>query len=326
MLQFIEGFERFPIGTSADRIGERYAITGNLNNSSFIQGRNGGYAFLFEGGQITKALPSSTSYIIGFALKNVSATTTTVTIVSCTQGGLTFNATTSSLSIYNNVTSTIIALPTLITGTWYYLELFANSGNLSLNINGLPTATLTGGGSGALSSFSFGGSGVAGQSVAFDDVYVLDLTGTNNNGFLGDVIVEGLRPVYPGSYSQWTPANANISNFESVANSSNGAFVYTNTIGTLDSYIMQNSELVQRGPIYGVNMGIEARNTDLTMHAISAFVKTGTTTNIGLTKDISSTNATWFDFLMETNPNTSSQWQSPELASSEFGVVLQPPI
>lgn len=72
-----------------------------------------------------------------------------------------------------------------------------------------------------------------------DDVLVLDSSGTSLNGFLGDVVMDTVRPTGPGTTTQSTPTGA-ASSWQAVADvAANGDTSYAaiNTVGNKDTYV-----------------------------------------------------------------------------------------
>lgn len=143
---------------------------------------------------------------------------------------------------------------TLATGTtimpldsWVYIEIKVKihdtAGTIDVHLNGAPEITATG-----LDTRNGGTSGVinwvmwqlawadGGSWVFFDDIYILDTTGTVNNDFLGDVKVSPLYPSGPGSNGGFTGVNSGGSNGTNrITTPDGGTPTYTSGSGTAAS-------------------------------------------------------------------------------------------
>jgi len=136
--------------------------------------------------------------------------------------------------------------------TWYYIEIkmtISNStsfGDVVLRVNGVTDIEL---GSGidtsynevALQGLTFGS--YVSQSIFWDDLYICDDQGTVNNTFLGECVVECLRPNGNGATSQWTGSDGNsVDNYLLVDDQplDDVDYIESDDVGYIDLFEHQN--------------------------------------------------------------------------------------
>jgi hypothetical protein len=207
--------------------------------------------------------------------------------------------------------------------TWYYLEVKVTIGNAGagayeVRLNGVDILSDT-------DADTMAGS-VAGvnqvqfhvrisNNTFYDDMYILDTSGSVNNDFLGDCRCETLYPNAVGSSSDFTPSEA-ADNYTLVADQGfdgDDTYVESTTPGDLDLYEFTNitaSEL-----IHGLQFTVIARKTDVTdfdiVLRLDGLGASGVTVN--------STDYASFSQMYETNPDTTLPWIDTEINGSEFG-------
>ena len=93
----------------------------------------------------------------------------------------------------------------------------------------------------------------------FDDLYVCDSTGSNNNDVLGNVRVRTLRPDGAGSYTELTPDSGDNYARVNEAVCDTGSYVEGTVSGQLDTYAYGP---VGGGEIAGVVISTDVENTD----------------------------------------------------------------
>lgn len=101
----------------------------------------------------------------------------------------------------------------LTVGTFNFIELKVTVsdtvGAVELRVNGVQVLALSGvdtrnGGNASINGLAIGGSVATNVTTYFDDLYVCDTTGTENNDFLGDVRIEPFFPSGPGTHNSFT--------------------------------------------------------------------------------------------------------------------------
>jgi hypothetical protein len=190
----------------------------------------------------------------------------------------------------------------LTVGSWNYIELKTTihdtTGIVVLKVNGVQVLNLTNvdtKDSSVTTTASLRlGAGVAGNlptvlSNAWDDVYIADATGTVNNDFIGDVIVEHLRPVSDDT-AQWLGSDANsVNNWDLVdeAGTFNGAdYVASSTVGQRDLYTSTSSTKPITAPVAGVVAVAVAMKTDAGTRTVKLDIKEGSGGTVRASADL----------------------------------------
>jgi len=165
-------------------------------------------------------------------------------------------------------------------------------------------------------------------NARFDDIWVWDGTGSLNNDFGGDAIIEEFHPNGAGNSTQWTPSAG--SNFDNVDDSGGsapddagaGGFNGSDTNGQKDLYAL--SDLVQiQGNILGVFL-----ETQMAMAASgSRQVKTkyrddGGSEADGATHSVAATVYDTFIDTFDQNPATATPWDVADINGGQFGVEV----
>ena len=127
--------------------------------------------------------------------------------------------------------------------TWHYIELkttIANSGTLEIRVDGnsvlSTTADMLNGTVDSIACVAFAGENAT--TAYWDDIYILDGTGTENNDFLGPCSIVRLDPSLDNSVD-FTPS-AGTTNYDKVADGSasddDTTYVESSTLGDCDKY------------------------------------------------------------------------------------------
>ena len=213
----------------------------------------------------------------------------------------------------------------LVTGAWYYLELKVKidnaAGEYELRINGSTVFSDTGidtqdTGIASVGSVTFYSTTI---KTYYDDIYVLDTTGSINNDFLGGVKVILLSPDGDTGDADFTPSSGG----DNYADVDEGVTVdddttYVSTLTDAQKDIYDYESIVGNPIIYGVQVGTEFRIDDANNFDLISIVKSGGTeyTNSAQT---ASANYTSTMYLVEVDPNTSALWTSANLNVAKFG-------
>ena len=127
--------------------------------------------------------------------------------------------------------------------TWHYIELkttIANSGTLEIRVDGTSilstTADMLNGTVDSIACVAFAGENAT--TAYWDDIYILDGTGTENNDFLGPCSIVRLDPSLDNSVD-FTPSTG-TTNYDKVADGSasddDTTYVESSTLGDCDKY------------------------------------------------------------------------------------------
>ncbi|QQS19749.1 hypothetical protein IPL85_05795 [Candidatus Saccharibacteria bacterium] len=232
------------------------------------------------------------------------------------------------------VSGTVLATGTtpLALNAWYFIEVQATiadaGGVVKVRLNGAGTdeVTYTGdtknaGTNTTIDMVAFVNSNST--TVFFDDVYILNSTGSTNNTFLGDVRVHVLTPNGNGTYSQLTGSDADqVNNYQLVDELPYSSADYTGsaTTGERDTYALANlpSGVTQ---VFGVQNNIIAAKSDATAASAKSALYTGGSLYYGATRVLSVSYLSYCD-MFETNPNTTVARAAADVDSLESGMEV----
>ena len=158
--------------------------------------------------------------------------------------------------------------------------------------------------------------GFGNGTAYFDDLYILDGSGTDDNDFWGDTQVDKVMPTDDGSSLQWTPSTGTIHYTlvdETPPDTSD--YVDSSGSGNLDTYIFVSPTSIV---VKGIQQNLWSGTT-----AGTAIIKSEITTSGSqfYSSDLS-INTTVKDMTVAwgTNPATNADWTESQINASEFGV------
>lgn len=157
----------------------------------------------------------------------------------------------------------------------------------------------------------------AGGNWLFDDCYVCDSSGSVNNDYLGDVLVNAYMPDSDGSHTDFTRSSG-TTNYELVdeTNPSSTDYLDGTTVGHKESIGVTVDDNGQS--IFGIMVNTFVYNPDAGLRKGRSFVKSGATTGNGTEVTLTPTMLRTFQVL-ETDPNDSAAWTPTKLNAAEFG-------
>lgn len=296
--------------------------------------------------QIQRLIPATTQITMGVAVR--------LTVDSSGSGG--FN-----LSLYGDsgVTQhlTLMSEPTTkaiqlrlgsMTGTvlqtsgsimtpnaWVYLEIqatIADAGGICVvRLNGAstPIINFTGdtknGGTATTTSMialgSFRSQNNSAETAVYDDLYILDNTGTINNTFLGDVRIASLQPNGVGTDTQLTPTGS-VTNWQNVDEIPYSTTDYngSSTVGLRDTYTLTDLP-GSVTTVHALQSNIIASKSDVTTASAKIPIRTGGNVYYGATNSLSTTYLTYSD-MHSINPNTTVAWTTGDVNGLEAGMEV----
>ena len=224
-------------------------------------------------------------------------------------------------------TSGVVLTP----NTWHYIELKAtihnSAGSYELRVDGVNVRDASGIDTQKQST------SLANQmqiwkfpynvAIRFDDMYMCNGLGSENNDFLGDIRVDSLFPDGAGASTDWTPsAGSNYDCVNEAAPNDDTDYVSETTAGDHDTYAFDNLP-TSGGDVMGVQTMAFARKDDAGTRDIKLMTRPSST-------DYESDIAlplldtwTYYMDMREQNPETTSPWTISEVNASEFGVKLE---
>lgn len=158
-------------------------------------------------------------------------------------------------------------------------------------------------------------------NVHWDDLYVLDSTGTGGTDFLGSRQIKLYSPDGDGDTNDWTPLSGN--NYENVDEAeSDGDTSYneTNTPNDVDLY--DYADATDLTTIDAIKISSDIR-VDMGSMDIKTLIKSDGTTSEGPAETITSNTFVNQYRISEEDPNTSAAWTQGGLNAAQFGVKAE---
>lgn len=224
----------------------------------------------------------------------------------------------------------------LVSGEWYYVECKATihgaNGSCEVRIDGISRVSLSNvntqsTGNPQATTVGLGARYGASSSPSFDvdDFYICDLSGAQNNNFLGPYFrVDAVRPNDNGNASQLLGSDANsVNNYllvdESAPNSDTD-YVESDVVGNKDLYAMFDLTHAPNA-IFGVQTNLFARKNDAGYRALQSVARSGGADYDGASTDLLSTYA-YYRALREVDPATGLPWTVSGFNAAQFGVKV----
>jgi hypothetical protein len=211
---------------------------------------------------------------------------------------------------------------------WNYVEariLVADSGGtFELRVNGTAVISFTGDtrNGGATANIDcvriYGRNGTTHD---YDDLYVLDNTGSENTTFLGDVAIECLRPNGNGNSSQWVGSDGNSTdNYQLVDDTTVNVsdYVQSSTSGHKDTYAYSDLTATT-GTIAAVQVVSYVAKTPGTALSVQQVARSGGTETAGAPRALGG----WVPItdVFEVKPG-SGAWTISDVNAAEFGIQV----
>lgn len=339
-LLWIDGFEAY--GTSVGSapspsgvIGRKYGSVASEGTMDIETGRVGGYGIELPVSACVMVTPSLTTVdtmIAGVGFKVPSAVQ--AYILSFWDGGtlgmnLRTQAGGSELQIYRGTTLVETSVGANIqTNTWMYVEMKVkcnnSTGTYDVKVNGTTVLTATGvdtqAGSNAYhDTCRLRGSGV---TCFYDDFYVCDSSGSDNNDFLGNVKVVAIFPDGDDT-TNWTTSTPSANHYENVDETTvddDTSYVEDDTTNTTDLY--DYAALPTLGTIMGLQINTDCRETDATSYDIKMPIESSGNQYDGSAETVGSVSWVTRRRIEGTNPDTSNAWTESEINAAKFGIKV----
>jgi len=346
MLRLLEGFDHYGdsgrTGTSLDtdlqRRHEGTRIIYGTPDGDLIAGRGGhGLGLRIQDADANNKIwltrfdaSQSDTWIVGFAMKTAPFTTGLITVFASSDSA--------QISLYL-IEGCLMACGTswpdpeacnkvLKPNRWYYIEIkmyhHNTAGTIEVHIDGTAVYSTTGRDTQHADytpgSFMLGG---VDNNIAFDDIYVCDDTGSDNNDFLGPIKVETLRPNGDDGSQNWSPSSG--ANHYELVNSSNlwqvTDYVEANGANVDDIWTYPNLSKIN-ATIHGVQ-AIASAWSDSSMPrplqhiCVSGNTYYSATRGLGIEKDYPMPHD---DAVWENDPDTANAWTANGINSASFGI------
>ncbi len=157
-------------------------------------------------------------------------------------------------------------------------------------------------------------------TVLFDDLTLNDDQGGINDGFLGDVRIQTLRPTSAGFVTNFTPsAGANWENVDETTGPDDDTTFNETSIAT-DQDLYNISNLTGTvASIKAVVIRATARKDDAGSRTIELLSRTGGSTDVGATQTLLTTYSN-FEEIHEVDPDTAVAWTPAGVDASQIGL------
>ncbi len=339
-LLWIDGFEAYgtSIGSAPSPSGvcaRKYSNVGSEANIDIVTGRFGGLAIELPVSVCVLVTPSLTTVdtlIAGIAFK--SGTTTQSYMLSFYDGGtlgmnIRWETGGSEIEIYRGTSLIATSVGAgLQTSIWHYIELKVKcnnstgtyevhlDGNTVLSDSGIDTQA----GSNAYHDVvRLRGSGTA---TFYDDFYICDNSGSDNNDFLGNCKVVAIFPDGDDT-ANWTTSTPSANHYENVDETivdDDTSYVEEDTTAVTDLYDYE--ALPSLGPIKGIQINTDCRETDASTFDIEMPIESSGNQYDGLAITVGSESWVTRRRIEGTNPDTSSAWTDSEIDAAKFGIKV----
>lgn len=336
--RLIEGWESST--AVADYAGKWTSLT--AASIAGANGRNGnGLRLNNTAHAASRTFDNQATWVVGFAFR-LAAYPTSAAIALCqfqdggtVQCGLAMANTTGQLFAFRSGTATNLGTAsfTPLLNTWCYLEVKATisdaagvfvvraNGATVLNLSAVDTKQTAN----AFASIVYFGPNVSvtsGINLDYDDLYVLDGSGSVNNDFLGDCKVEAIYPTGAGATTAWTPsAGANWDAVNEAPPTGDTDYVSSATAGQTDTYAYGDLSVATSGTVKAVQATALARKDDAGSRSLALVARPGSTDRVGATQAVADTYAAYAQ-VWDVNPDTSAAWTVAQVNASSFGQRL----
>jgi hypothetical protein len=310
------------VGTSFGRLGSSGLRVGDSANTELVK-------YLVMSGD---------TIIIGFALRiqDHGATTGEYLMLAADGGGWQWNIRVDENGTIKWGLSTGSATQSSSPGavpdqTWCYLEVkikHSNTvGTVDIKVNGESVLSVSGIDTQATSNSSIDRINIGGvgggwlHDVYIDDLYILDGSGTDNNDFLGDVIVESLFPDGNGNSSGMTGSDGNSTDNYLLVDEKpvdTSDYVGGSTEGDKDTYTLDNLTAATSDTVYGLMVITVEQKDDAGSKFMRSVVRRGSTDYVSSSRALNTSWAAAF-VIWEQDPSTSVAWTVTNINGMEAG-------
>lgn len=211
---------------------------------------------------------------------------------------------------------------------WYYIEAryipLNTGGTFEVRINGTTEINFTGDTTNGLENVRNLGLGGDFTATSFyDDLYILDTSGTSNNTYLGDATVYTEVPTADTTEASFSPSSG-TDHFAMVDDAADidddATYVENATLGATDRYT--SGALGVTGTVHAVQISTTARKTDSASRAFKSSIKSGATEKEDGTEHFLNASYLVYIDIYEVDPNTSSAWTITNVDAMDFGFKI----
>jgi hypothetical protein len=339
---FMDGFDHY------NEIREKWTVSNVFDQPTFVAGRFGGQAlkkqFQNSAGTLSKNLGAQTEIFWGMAFQAPGLPTLESMWRLQDAGGITR----CSINIFANGSIQVAAggqtdtsAASIITtgGAWHYIEVHytaKNTGGIAeIRVDEAVVASVTGdtttGAVDDIKFFEFIDDGTNSPRYLYDDFYILNGSGSEMNGYQGDVRVSVLKPKADGGVTTMNPLTG-LDNFamvdETIADGDT-TYVESGIIGASDDYVNQTFSDISVTPstVLAVQVCTMAKKTDVgAINFKNEMVISAARYTDGVVHGATAGAYFTTTYIRDTDPSDSAAWTEAKVdaVGSAFSIVSPP--
>ena len=238
------------------------------------------------------------------------------------------------MALYNNAGTIISGFDgtrTAFDSNWHYIEwaitIHNTTGSSILYVDGVlqwnvtNANTRTGTTNNYGNNIYFAGTGAWSSVNYFDNIVVMDGTGSDFNGFQTEMRVVPLMPTASGTYAQFTPsAGSNYACVNQIPDDGDTTYVYSQTVNAMESYVF--SSIPPPGILKSVLVSGIARKDDVSGRIMSFTARKSSTDYVASGLNTLTSSYQPFTYRWDGNDPAGTAWTLANLNAMEFGVKL----
>jgi len=338
-LLWIDSFDHY------DDPAQKYTLTGETSNVDITASpsRTGGGALQsYRSGSVEhNLLYDAASVICGIAFRQPSTAVTTRGIFAfyidgSRVGAVTINAASRTVEIRNTNGTLVESSSTGIFefDTWHYIETKCVPGNIGVGsievkLDGSVVATEAAAdfqpsGTTAIDTVRIGGFATQNDNTYYDDLYILDETGSDNNDYLGDCIVRHFHPSADGSLSSgWSrlSGSSDTSAVNEASADGDTSYLYASATGAEVHLDFEDYSGAQT--IYGVAVtSIGRQEVSGSSRQIIGMCKSSGTTSAAASARTLANTYQGIQGVWDNDPDTGTAWTASGFNSAQLGPRL----
>lgn len=312
-------------------------VGGNISIGSFGRNSTSGVRLTNTNAFVRKTISSLTTWGFGFGFRFATISDFNPIATLSNSGSAIFEVgVTPAGKVYVSRSGTTISTGNTIMSAnlFYFIEckvtLNGSTGTVLTKINGITDLNLSSQNTGGTTADTFGLGQRIGGNNAFlnnwdwDDVYVIDTTGSApNNDLLGDVRIQALFPNGNGNTSNLVGSDSNSTDnyllVDESAPNSDTDYVESSNVGDKDTYTMGNLTPTT-GTVYGLQILPFAKKTDAGTRSIKSITRLSGTEEDSADKTLS-TDYGYLPDIRETKPGGGA-WSISDVNSAEIGIKV----
>ena len=299
------------------------------------QKRTGNYSYFINNGYIMQSLPVQYAELFCSLAVRISTLAIAPTFLSFENSGTSVvsivgpSTTAPSVGCKLYVGATLVATGNMVLSlnTWYILDLHIIihdvNGLIHFKVNGLDDAIYVGNTAIIASSVSEFRSKSSNSGIHLDDIIINDTAGTINNSWMGGSKIIALRPIGPGSLTQWTPSEG--ANWECVGEApiSETDYVVGNIAGAIDLYDLSSlpAGVCSLDTFLGAKVFNSISRSGITTSYVESIIRTNSENTFTPPIAVPLIN-TIESMIWDLNPITGTTWTYADINALEVGVKL----